>query len=397
MSMAELLLVTALAICCYVYIGYPLLLAAIALFYRRDVQAEEYTPMLTIIIPVHNEEQCIEQKLTNTMALEYPNERLEVIVVSDGSSDRTEEIVSRHENETIRLLSLPRWGKMRALMRAVSVASGDIIVFTDANITIDRSAVWQLVANFADPQVGGVCAKKKHCATLGGDTVDKGENLYWRLDQIIKQLESRVHSTVAADGSLYAIRKKLFVPLAELAQADDLAISARVVLQGHRLVFEPGAISYDELPGSSEREFQRKVRVVNHSLRAIWDLRQALNPWRTGFYAFELLSHKVLRYGIPFFLLISLITNIILANRGWFYRLLLICQLFLYMCALIGYLFRRLPMGRSRLFHVPYYFCFVNAAAFCGMISLVNRERIAIWEPTRNLVEEPKRDSRHGQ
>lgn len=385
MSMTELLLLSSFATVFYVYFGYPLLLAAKVIVHRRNLSRKEITPSISVIVAVHNEERFIAEKLENTLSLDYPRDRLEVIVASDGSTDRTEKIASQYENKKVRLLSLPRCGKVYALNRAVASVTGEIVVFTDANIILEGSALRRLAANFSDSEVGGVCGKKKFRVKATGDSVSKGESLYWKLDQFIKVMESRAGSTIAADGSLYAIRKNLFTSISDPAQADDLAISVRVVMQGYRLVFEPRAVSYEEAPASSEQEFWRKVRVTNHSLRGIWNLREALNPGRTGFYAIELVSHKVLRYLVPFFLLTLLATNVALARASVVYQILLLGQLLFYGCSWVGYALRHQGWAWTRLFHVPFYFCFANAAACVGILSLIKGERIVLWQPKREI------------
>lgn len=383
--MGELLFFSSLAVCFYVYFGYPLLLAVMAAIHPREVRRRAITPSLSLIIAAHNEEEVIGEKLENTLSMDYPRDRLEIIVVSDGSTDRTEAITREYEKQGVRLLSLARCGKMRALNQGVAVATGEILVFTDANAILEASALRQLVANFADPEVGGVCGNQKYWQTPTGDCAGQGENLYWTYDKFIKRLESRVGSIIGADGSLYAIRRNLFVPTEDPAQADDFAISVRVVTQGYRLVFEPTAVSYEEAPTSSQREFWRKVRVTNHSLRSLLDMREALNPWRTGFYALELLSHKVLRYLVPLFLVLALLTNGVLAPDSPVLQLLFLGQVLFYGSALMGYGLRHQSWGRRKLFYIPFYFCLGNTAVFLGLLSLLKGDQITFWQPERSL------------
>lgn len=380
----ELIFFSSLAICFYVYIGYPLLLAAIAAIHPRDVRRKAITPSLSVIIAAHNEEKVIGAKLENTLSMDYPSDRLEIIVVSDGSTDRTESIVCQYEKQGVHLVSLARCGKVQALNQGVAVATGEILVFTDANAFLDSSALRRLVANFADPEVGGVCGNQRYRQIPTGDCISQGESLYWAYDKFIKRMESRVGSIVGADGSLYAIRRDLFVPIENPAQADDFAISMRVVTQGYRLVFEPTAVSYEEAPTSSTREFWRKVRVTNHSLRSLLDRKEAFNPWRTGFYALELLSHKVLRYLVPLLLVLVLITNALLIPASRVFQLLFLGQVLFYGGALVGYWLRHRSGGRWRLFYIPFYFCLANTAAFLGLLSLLRGERITLWQPHRD-------------
>ena len=305
MVLAELILFVSLSLCVYVYFGYPVMLVVLGELRRREVRRSDITPTVALIVPAYNEERVIGEKLENSLALDYPKERLEIVVVSDGSTDDTEEIVGGYEGRGVRLLPLARVGKAEALNQAVAACQGEILVFSDANAVLATDALRHLVANFHDRTVGGVCGNLMYQSRADDGSAGRGESLYWTYDKWIKSLESRLGSTVAAGGSIYAIRRQLYVPIAHPAQADDFAISARVVTQGYRLIFEEGAVSHEDSLSSSEREFRRRVRVTNHSVRGILYLAEALNPWRHGFYAIELLSHKVLRYLVPFCLLVA--------------------------------------------------------------------------------------------
>jgi len=374
-----------MVLCFYVYFGYPLLLEVLGIIRRRDVNKKDTIPFISVIIAAYNEESTITEKLENTLSLDYPKDRLEVVVASDGSTDKTEEIVSRYENQGVRLLPLSRSGKLVALDQAVKQARGEVLVFTDANAILEERALRELASNFYDPEVGGVCGNQKYRLEQNpnGDCASEGENLYWTYDKWIKQLESKLGSTIAADGSIYAIRKHLFVPISDPAQADDFAISARVVTQGYRLVYEPEAVSYENPPISSDLEFWRKVRVANQSMNGILHLREALNPFKYGFYGIELLSHKVLRYLVPFFLLIAFVINILLSLDSDFYKIILLLQILFYVLAFIGYKARNLNLGRVKIFYGPFYFCLANIAVLLGAIYLISGKRITTWLPER--------------
>jgi cellulose synthase/poly-beta-1,6-N-acetylglucosamine synthase-like glycosyltransferase len=363
----------------YVYFGYPLLLWFVSLFVRTKVAKGEITPRVSIVIAAHNEASSIEEKINNSLGLDYPPEQKEIIVVSDGSDDGSVAIANRFSSASLKVIDLPRVGKVRALNTAVAASDGEILVFTDANAILEVRALRELVSNFADPNVGGVCGNQRYSST--NSNVGSGENLYWRYDKFIKRLESRIGSTVAADGSLFAIRSELFEPLMNTAQADDHAISSRVVTAGWRLVFDENAVSYEEPPASDRREFKRKIRVVNHTLGSIFDIPEALNPWRTGFYSVELISHKLLRYLVPFLMLTAFAANTVLAPIHTIYQLSLGAQLFFYTAAAIGYFFRNNPIGQLKVFYAPYYFCLANAAALFGMLGRLRGDRFVIWEP----------------
>ncbi|MFL6203273.1 MAG: glycosyltransferase family 2 protein [Thermoanaerobaculia bacterium] len=381
MSLAVFL--ATLAATAYLYFGYPALIYLVSRLRPRPFRRGG-EPTVTVLIPVYNEEEVIGEKIANTLALDYPPERLETLIVSDGSTDGTEAVVRRFESDRLRLLSIPRSGKAFALNAGARAARGEILVLTDANTLIEPGSLRPLVDPFADPGVGGVCGNKKQRPPAGADTTALGENLYWRWDKWQKSLESRAGSIFAADGTLYAVRKDLYVPIADPAQADDIAISARVVLQGGRLLYEPRAVAWEEAPAEGREEFRRKVRVTNHSVRALWNLGRGL--WTSGFYSVELLSHKLFRHLVPFFLIPLFLSNAVLAAGGPpVFRILFAGQVLFYGLALAGFALRGTRLGRAKPFTVPYYFCLVNAAAFLGVLSILRGRRLRAWTPRSGL------------
>lgn len=381
MNAPLLLIVAGVAGCLYAYAGYPLLLLLLARVRPRPVRAADVLPSVTVICAAHDEEAVIEAKIRNTLALDYPPERLRLVIASDGSTDRTEAIARRFAGPRVRVLSLGRVGKMAALERAVRKSHGAVLVFTDANVLLERDAVRSLVRPLADPSVGGVCGTKR--LRPRGDSTGEGEGLYWRYDQAVKALETRVGSVYGSDGALYAIRRRLYQPVANGSQADDLAISARVVLQGYRLVYEPAAVCWEDAPADGMAELRRKVRVANHGLRAVLDLWEALLG--APVYGLQLLSHKVLRHMVPLFLLLILTGSAALALQAPLFRLLLAAQAAFYALALMGWLGRASRAGRHPLLSVPYYFSLVNTAAALALVELLRGTRRAVWSPRSGL------------
>lgn len=368
--------------CVHVYVGYPLLLVVASRLRPRLVRSSPVRPSVTVIVPAYNEESVIAAKLANSLALDYPADRLEVLVVSDGATDATNAIVERHADARVRLLRLPRSGKAAALNAGAAAAGGDILVLTDADAMLERDALRHLVEPFADGEVGGVCGNKRQ-RQAGGDATAGGDGLYWRYEQWQKRLEGACGSVYAADGSLYAVRRSLYVPMTDPAQADDIAVSARVVVQGARLVFAPDAVAWESAPSEAAVAFARKVRVTNHSVRALLGLGPAL--WKRGFYSVELVSHKLLRHLAPFFMLPLLAASIVLAGRP-FYAAALALQLAFYATAVAGFLSRRTRLGRARPLMAASYFCFVNAAAFVGVLSVLRGTRLRAWTPRGGLT-----------
>jgi len=368
-----------LAASVYIYAAYPSLLLALSRLRPRPVKRDAIRPRVTVLIAAYNEEPVIARKIENTLALHYVEDQLEVLVVSDGSTDATDDIVHRYESERVTLLRLPRCGKGLALNEGIRHARGDILVFTDANTLLEPESLIPLVENFADPEVGGVCGNKKYVTTQHADTTGTGENLYWRFDKWQKHLESRIGSIVAADGTLYGVRRTLYVPITDPSQVDDIAVSTRVVLQGFRLVYEPRAVAFEEAPEEGREEFKRKIRVTNQSVRALLGLGRSL--WTSGFYSVELLSHKLFRHLAPGVLLALFASNAMLVPAHSLFAALFLLQVLCYALGATGFALRHHPLGRLRTFTIPYYFCLVNAAALVGVLSILTGWRARAWTP----------------
>jgi cellulose synthase/poly-beta-1,6-N-acetylglucosamine synthase-like glycosyltransferase len=396
MSTPLVLVVLSTAACCYAYAGYPLLLLVVARLRSRPVQQAPILRSVTVICAAHNEQRTIAAKIRNTLALDFPADLLELIIASDGSTDATDDIVRSFSDPRLRLLALPRGGKMAALREAAVAARGEILLFTDANIELERAALRLLVRSFADPAVGGVGARKRfrapavpaparageaeRCAALRADTTAQGEGAYWRYDQWVKRLETAAGSLYATDGACYAIRRVLFVPVADGAQADDIAISARVALQGARLVYDDEAVCWEDAPRDAVAELRRKVRVANHTLRAVLQLRRELV--RAPFYALQLVSHKLVRHLVPLFLLVLLGSSSALAVEARLAWVAVGAQLAFYVLAAAGWAGRDTAAGKNALFSIPFYFTLVNAAAALALLELLRGRRRTVWTPT---------------
>jgi len=372
------------ALIAYSYAGFSLLIILVARLRQRRVRQQPITPRLTLIIPVWNEEKAIAERLENALGLDYPADRREIIVASDGSDDKTEAIVNGYANQGVRLLSFPRRGKIYALKDAVAAATGEILVFSDANSIYKPEALRMLVRNFADPEVGGVCGNQIYLKAKRADATSAGEGMYWSFDKWLKQLESLTGSIVSAHGAIYAIRRALYQPPASAAVTDDFAISTAVIEQGYRLIFESEAIAYEEPTASASLEFGRKVRIMTRGLRGVLLRRRLLNPFRYGFYALELFSHKVLRRLVPIFLLMLFMASWFLSRNDGFYFSAAVAQTVFYILAGAGYLLRGHRLGRLKFFYVPFFYCLANAAALIAVIRLLRGKRVEFWQPQRH-------------
>jgi cellulose synthase/poly-beta-1,6-N-acetylglucosamine synthase-like glycosyltransferase len=374
----------AVACIIYVYVGYPALVLWVGSIRRRQVCKQSITPRVSLVIAAYNEERNIAERLDNALSLDYPSEALEIIVASDGSEDATAAIVRSYAARGVRLLALPRQGKIHALNAAVAQAAGDILVFSDANTLFDRQALKKLVQNFADPEVGGVAGSKIYLAAAESEASTKGEQLYWSYDIWIKQLETLTGSIVSADGAIYAIRRDLYPVLGDSAVTDDFAISTAVVERQCRLVFEPEAHAYEIAIPTARREFARKVRLMTRGLRGIILRKRLLNPYHYGFYSLILFSHKVLRRLVPVFLVLLFLTSILAISHGAIYTTAAVAQGVFYGLAAAGYGLRRTRLGRQKCFVVPFFYCLANAAALMALIKVCSGEKITLWQPQRH-------------
>jgi cellulose synthase/poly-beta-1,6-N-acetylglucosamine synthase-like glycosyltransferase len=365
----------------WVYAGYPMLLLLLARTRPRPRDRKPTHQTVSVIVAAHNEATVIEAKLANMLATRYPRALVEIVVVSDGSTDGTAEAARRAGAH--RVLDLPRVGKITALNAGVEAASGEVLVFTDADSLLRPETLDELMANFADPAVGGVSANELSRIDADSSGVARGEGLYWRYEQWIKRLEDRVGSTVSASGRLYAVRRSLFRPSAVTAGTDDFVISTEVLKAGRRLAFDERTVVLVDSPVDATQELRRRIRVMNRGLRAAFSLGKLLLPWRGGFYSVQVLSHKVLRRLVPFFLLAALAASIWLTASDAVWWLLLGPQLAFYGLALIGWAGRTRPWARARPLWVPYYFCLVNAAAAVAVVSVLGGLRFERWNPAR--------------
>ena len=373
----------------YAYVGYPFLLLIASIFHQKPVKKDEqFIPTITFIVAAYNEENVVHEKIENLIAQHYDAQKVEIIIASDGSSDSTNAIVRKYSQKDtrVKLLDLPRLGKANALNKAAENAEGEILIFTDANAMLDPNAAHSLVVNFADEEVGCVAGNQHYSRGAKTSGASLGEVLYWRYDRWIKDLETRVGNAISADGALYAIRRKLFVPIADPSATDDFSISTRVVPQGYRLVYEPKASVVEATAGSSTREFKRKARIINRGLRSLFGLGKFLYPWNGGFYSVQLISHKLLRRLVPLILPFILLVNIALWPAHIFYQIALIGQFAVYSLGLMGFLFRNTSLGRKRMLYIPYYFFQANAAAILGFYWFIKGQRISIWSPQREEV-----------
>ncbi|MBI4343728.1 MAG: glycosyltransferase family 2 protein [Candidatus Omnitrophica bacterium] len=362
----------------YVYAGYPLLVWPLARLFGREPRRDAVTPTVSLLIPAYNEEAHLEAKLRNSFALDYPRDRLAIIVASDGSTDRTNAIASSFAGQGVRLIALPRnIGKAMMLNQVVPQLDAELIAFSDASSELEPQALRRLVQPFRDPRVG--CVSGLYRLAGGDDLRGEGEGLYWRYETFIKRQESRLHSILGAHGAFYAIRRKLFAPLDEGEINDDYLIPMRVVAQGSRAVYEPSAVARERFLASVEGEFARRRRIAAGNCQQIVALRRLLDP-RRGWVALCFFSHKVLRTLAPL-LLLGAFFGAFALPPPWAAAMVGAQALF-YASAWAGYLCARRG-HRARWLSPPFYFCLGNLAMLAGLCQYCRRPTRLTWERAR--------------
>jgi cellulose synthase/poly-beta-1,6-N-acetylglucosamine synthase-like glycosyltransferase len=378
----QVVFVTAMATIAFIYAGYPALMFAISLILRRPVRRDDIKPRVSVIIAAYNEERDIEAKLKNTLALDYPRDRIEIIVASDCSTDRTDDIVRGFAAQGVILRQQPdRYGKTVAQNRAVKISSGEILVFSDATTMLKPDAIRKIVRNFADPEVGCVAGQLIYADSVSS-VVGDGCRSYWRYETFLKRCESRTGSLVGVSGALYAVRRICHARLAG-DMIDDFAIATEIHLQGLRTVYELEAIAVESVNRRSRDEFRMRVRVIKQTLSALNRYRHTLNPFRHKMFAFQMVAHKALRYLVPLLLIVALVASGAGSRSVVWLRFALAGQLALYGAAVAGFIIDR-RKGRLGLLAIPYYFALGNVAAVVAFFKALVGETYVTWETVRD-------------
>ena len=366
----------------YVYIGYPLLLFLLARLMARATKPNElFLPSVTLLISAFNEESVIAEKIENALALDYPAELLEILIVSDCSDDDTDNIVRSYASHNVRLIrQQERLGKTAGLNLGVSQARGKFLVFSDANAMYQPDAVRQLVKHFAQPGVGYVVGNARYAEKAGQAASAESEGIYWKLESWLKQKESEFGSVVGGDGAIYAIRRELYSPLRP-TDINDLLNPLQIIVRKYRGLYEPSAICYEDAGDSFEKEFRRKVRIISRSLNAVRRAPRVLLPWTQPRHWFALMSHKVLRWLAPVFLIVALAANLFLWHSP-VYKVLAILQLTFYFLAVIGWVLGK-RRQISKVFYLPYYFCLMNLASLLGLVKFLSGSLSPTWQTIR--------------
>lgn len=365
----------------YVYLGYPLLLAALACIRRQPRLSREHAPPVSVLIAAFNEQATIRRKIEDTLKLVYAADKLEIVVVSDGSTDATDDIVKGIDSDRIRFLRIEgRRGKTHAQNEGVKICRGEVIVFSDATSIYHPHSVRLIASCYADDRIGAVSGRYRYFDPGGTSPTGAGSVAFWNFENLIKFFQSRISTLTGCSGCIYSVRRDRYIPLPEDA-CSDLVEPLEIVRAGYRVGFEPRAIAYEETTATTRQEWKMRVRVATRGMRGVLSVRELLNPRLHPWPAFQLISHKVLRWLSPFFLILAFVsTAMLLANP--FFRAIFVLQAVFY-CWALGSLI--IPVHeRFRLLGIPLYFCTLNAAFMAGLVGLMRGTRHTIWQTVRN-------------
>lgn len=368
----------------YTYLGYPVFLFAASKIFAKKVRKGASEPTVSVILSAFNEERNIEKKLLNLLNLEYPEEKIEILVGSDGAMDQTDAIVSKFRSPRLRFFRfVTNRGKPNVLNDLVKEAQGSILIFTDARQEFDREAIRMLVENFSDPRVGCVSGEL-HFEEGGAEAIGRGMNAYWEYEKFLRKKEAEIGSMLGATGAIYAVRRHLYSEMPSDMLVDDMFVPFSIINRNFRAVFESRARAYDRASTRGKEEFKRKVRTLAGNYQIFQLFPNLFNPF-TSPIAVQLFSHKFLRLMVPFFLAVLFISNIFLLDH-MLYRIIFIGQILFYGMAMIEALNDKLGHVRERrglrrkAGHLAYTFCLLNYAALVAFVQFMRRKQKVTWE-----------------
>lgn len=378
----------------YTYVGYGILLFIIIKIKRavkgRKVVTDlpgEQLPTCALVIAAYNEEQIIREKIADTLALEYPEGKLKIYFVTDGSTDNTAAIIAEYPQ--INLLHKDgRSGKIVAMHRAMTFVDSEVAVFTDANTMLNREALLKICRHYADPTVGAIAGEKRVMVKETDDASAAGEGFYWKYESALKKWDSELYSVVGAAGELFSVRREFYKPVPLDTILDDFMISMYIAADGFRIIYEPEAYASETASANVSEELKRKVRIAAGGIQSILRLKSLFNIFKYPVLSFQYISHRVLRWTVtPFFMILALVMNILIVADGadFIYQLLLAGQVLFYLLALLGYVMEKRQIRVKALF-VPYYFCVMNYAVLAGINRYFKGQQSAAWERAERKV-----------
>lgn len=376
----------------YTFVGYGIVLFLLIrlkrLFYKHEeISIPQDLPAVTILIAAYNEESLIEEKIENTISLDYPKHKLQVIIITDGSTDTTPKKVEKFDSVHLMHSSL-RAGKMAAIKRAIPMVKGEILVFTDANTFLNKQAIKELVKHYQNLKVGAVAGEKRILVEKSADASSAGEGFYWKYESTLKKWDYELYSNVGAAGELFSIRTSLYEPVESDTIIDDHMIAMRIAEKGYIIAYEPLAYAMESASADSKEELKRKIRIAAGGIQSILRLGKAANPFNYPILTFQYISHRVLRWTItPLLMILVFILNglIILHNPAGLYVMLFIAQVSFYTLSVAGLYFERRNIRLKALF-IPFYFCMMNYAVLAGINRYFRNQQSAAWEKSKRKV-----------
>ena len=378
----------------YSYLGYGILLGLLIKIKNRfstlkNTPPQYHEPEVTFIVAAYNEETWIENKIRNSIALDYPKEKIYFFFVTDGSNDSTADRIINFKNTAgyhIELFHQPeRRGKIAAVERIMPFVKTPIVVFTDANTDINPEAIKKIVRHYADSKVGAVAGEKR--VEMSGEASGAGEGIYWKYESTLKKWDSQLYSAVGAAGELFSIRTTLYQPVETDTLIEDFVMTMRIAQRGYKIVYESEAYAVEGHSANVKEELKRKIRISAGGLQAVWRLRGLLNPFKYGVFSFQYISHRVLRWTLaPLALPLIFILNWLLILRGgiWtnLYTFIFWAQVVFYLTAALGWIFEQFKV-KVKAFYVPYYFCMMNYSVYRGFGRLVTGRQSVVWEKSK--------------
>ncbi len=359
------------------YIGYPIFMFICSKLVKRPLVSKEWLPEVTLVITAHNEERRIAQKLDNALELDYPPDKLRILVVSDASTDATDEIVGTFAGRGVGLLRIPeRNGKHFGQGRGIAAAATEIIVLSDATTFLDKNAIRLMVQNYADPAIGcvsGCDAIRDH------EDSSAGEGAYVRYEMALRRLESKVTSIIGASGSFFSVRKSMCDAWID-DMSSDFYLPIVCYLRGYRSILDERSIGYYSVLHDPAREYQRKLRTIVHGFEVFFHFKRALNPLRYGLFSIQLLSHKLCRWLVPFALIAAFVTNAALLQAGLLFEIAFVLQVSLYVLALAAYFIK--PVQNLTTFKIPLFFVMVNSSILVAWYKYLTGTKYVVWKAT---------------
>ncbi|MFN3404756.1 MAG: glycosyltransferase family 2 protein [Cytophagaceae bacterium] len=382
-SVLEIFFWLAIFVIFYTYAGYGIvlyLMVRIKRFFNKSKELkDDFEPEVTFVVPCYNEADIVEDKVKNTLSLDYPKDKFKVVFITDGSTDGTPERLKNFDRIKV-LHEDKRGGKSAAENRAMKFVDTPIVIFSDANTILPKDAIKKIVRHYADPKVGAVSGEKRVLSGESADASAAGEGIYWKYESLLKKLDSELLTIVGAAGELFSFRKELFVELEEDTILDDFMLSMRIAEKEYRVVYEPEAYAMETASASIKEELKRKIRICAGGWQSMIRLKSVLNPFKNFLLTFQYVSHRVLRWSIaPLLMFLLLPLNLFLAFEGWVYQWMLAGQIAFYTLALLGWYLEEKEI-RFKMLFIPFYFFFMNASVFAGFYRYAKGKQAAAWE-----------------